>query len=112
LAGGFDGTDPSEPPVFCAAGAFRPAISACIAHPEWSGRAGHCIVIKGQMRFPRFRRAAIQIAIFALAAVLNLYQIGRTSLWNDEGFSFFVAQSEPAHALKFVADGPNRRCTA
>jgi hypothetical protein len=63
------------------------------------------------MRFPRFRPAAIQIAIFALAAVLNFYQIGRASLWNDEGFSFFAAQSEPAHALKFVADEPNRRCT-
>jgi hypothetical protein len=51
----------------------------------WSG--GHCIVIKGQMRFPRFRPAAIQIAILALAAMLNFHQIGRSSLWNDEAFS-------------------------
>jgi 4-amino-4-deoxy-L-arabinose transferase-like glycosyltransferase len=95
--------DPSEPPVFCAASAFRQAISACTVHPKWSSRVGHCIVIKGQMRLPRFRPAAIQIAIFALAAVLNFYQIGRASLWNDEGFSFFAAQSGPAHALQFIA---------
>jgi 4-amino-4-deoxy-L-arabinose transferase-like glycosyltransferase len=56
------------------------------------------------MRLPRFRPLPAQIAIFLLAAVLNFSHIGRASLWNDEGFSFFAAQGGLAHTLRFIGD--------
>ena len=56
------------------------------------------------MRLIRFRPISIQIAIFLLAAVLNFLHIGSSALWNDEGFSFFVAQSGLAHTLKVIAE--------
>jgi uncharacterized membrane protein len=56
------------------------------------------------MRLSRLSTAHIRIAILLLAAILNFYRIDGTSLWNDEGFSFFAAQSGPAHAIRFIAD--------
>jgi uncharacterized membrane protein len=56
------------------------------------------------MRFHRFRPYHLQIAIVLLAAILNFTGIDRTPLWNDEGFSFFAAQSGMAHTLRFIAD--------
>jgi 4-amino-4-deoxy-L-arabinose transferase-like glycosyltransferase len=55
------------------------------------------------------RRAPVQpaharIAILLLAAVLNFADIAHTSLWNDEGFSFFAAQAGLAHTIRFIAD--------
>jgi mannosyltransferase len=56
------------------------------------------------MRLPRFRPAAIQVAILLLAAALNFFHIDRTSLWNDEGFSFFAARSGLVHTVRFISD--------
>jgi mannosyltransferase len=56
------------------------------------------------MRLPRSRLAAIQLAILLLAAILNFFHIDRTSLWNDEGFSFFAAQGGLTHTVRFIAD--------
>jgi 4-amino-4-deoxy-L-arabinose transferase-like glycosyltransferase len=56
------------------------------------------------MRFPHFRPASLQIVIVLLAAVLNFHEIDRTSLWNDEGFSFFAAQGGLADTVRFIAD--------
>lgn len=56
------------------------------------------------MRLPRLPPAAIQIAILLLSACLNFFHIDRASLWNDEGFSFFAAQSGLSHALRFIAE--------
>jgi 4-amino-4-deoxy-L-arabinose transferase-like glycosyltransferase len=61
-------------------------------------------MIKGQMRFPRLRPLPVQMVIFLLAAVLNFTHIDRTSLWNDEAFSFFAAQGGLAHTLRFIAN--------
>jgi mannosyltransferase len=46
----------------------------------------------------------MQIAVLLLATLLNFFQIDRAALWNDEGFSFFAAQSDLAHTLRFIAD--------
>jgi uncharacterized membrane protein len=56
------------------------------------------------MRLLRFRPAQLRIVIFLLALGLNFFRIDRTSLWNDEGFSFFVAQQGLAHTLRAIAE--------
>lgn len=56
------------------------------------------------MRLSRIAPVLPRIALVLLAAILNLYHIDRTSLWNDEGFSFFAADSGLAHTLRFIAD--------
>lgn len=42
--------------------------------------------------------------VLLLAAALDFYQIDRTSLWNDEAFSFFVSYGSLARTLRFIAD--------
>src|SRR5271165_2191754 len=56
------------------------------------------------MRLPRFRPAVFRIAIVLLAAILNFFHLDHTSLWNDEAFSFFAAQGELAHTMRFIAN--------
>jgi len=56
------------------------------------------------MRPPRLRPGLTQIAILLLAAAINLFHIDRPALWNDEGFSFFAAQSGLSHAISFIAE--------
>lgn len=50
------------------------------------------------------RRIIPRTTVLLLAAVLNFLHIDRNSLWNDEAFSFFAAQSGLAHTLRFIAD--------
>jgi uncharacterized membrane protein len=56
------------------------------------------------MRFPLPTPAYSLTAIVVLAGVLDFYHLDRTSLWNDEAFSFFAARSGLGHTLRFIAD--------
>jgi 4-amino-4-deoxy-L-arabinose transferase-like glycosyltransferase len=56
------------------------------------------------MYFPRSKAALTRIAILLLSVILNFHHLDHTSLWNDEGFSFFAADSGLAHTLRFISD--------
>jgi uncharacterized membrane protein len=64
----------------------------------------HAMIQRARTRFSRFGPFVALSLMLALAALLNFHALDRTSLWNDEAFSFFAAQSGLSHTLRFIAD--------